>query len=784
VLHFPVRLQMMVGLSLFAFIAGARAAETGDVDGDGRISIADMVHLEDGLPPAEGSLDAFRDRPCFPWKTYYVDQIIPALVYLESLRRAVPDPLPHWEGPWPAAVQAEPLEPDPGVRIILEGGTAAGGADDRVDLRFTLETDAPIRAHSLVFELEGGHARLPPVSQWDVWDWFHSWGVIHQGDPFQGQRIDLSVPGYLLTNGRLPAMYSRVGPYPEIPAGTRDLTLGIRLARGTPPGTYAFRLLASSEVLLSDGTLVAPTIVGQGALVVEREVTAGWDEGIPPIQIDVERREVLGRIAFRATPAQGLPGDTVAVKVQMYTEVPLNHVYFKLQWKPGVLECAGRARPLLVNPEDGKEYERSNRFWWCFTDAQSANHVGELYLNGWAHNGPPNTSYPDRPLEYFKPLGEWVDLTEILLTIPDGAAGGSEVPLVFDRFEWGRLNKSGTSVLAPPAELGPYYWEFEPCGFEFQPDHPSWTYNVSYEDSSVKVLGDDPPDPPPPPPDAGIRIVVGSVAASPGDLVEIPVFASSEKPLYQLRLALGYDPGILAVDEADVAAVSLRDGRPVRMVAPRGELMVFGECVTEPVKQCFFAVPWYNHFRPSEQGVVPLDIKITPPSSTEWVNDYPGPALWEIARLRGRILDPPSGPEAVVRGAEVTYTDGSIELRAISGGFLQFPDNDKFAPATEVVPGTVTVLGAGFLRGDSNADGGVNLTDAVEALLFLFAGGGEPACMDAADADDGGSIEITDAVVLLRGLFQGGPALPEPYPTCGADPSADRLGCTEGCDKP
>ena len=54
--------------------------------------------------------------------------------------------------------------------------------------------------------------------------------------------------------------------------------------------------------------------------------------------------------------------------------------------------------------------------------------------------------------------------------------------------------------------------------------------------------------------------------------------------------------------------------------------------------------------------------------------------------------------------------------------------------------------GARLVRGDSNSDGSINLTDGVIPLIFLFSGGAPPACMDSADANAPGNIEITDAL--------------------------------------
>ena len=81
-----------------------------------------------------------------------------------------------------------------------------------------------------------------------------------------------------------------------------------------------------------------------------------------------------------------------------------------------------------------------------------------------------------------------------------------------------------------------------------------------------------------------------------------------------------------------------------------------------------------------------------------------------------------------------------------------------------------------FLRGDSNADGIVNVADPVLALSSLF-GPETLECLDAADADDDGVLNITDAVSLLGHLFLGTAAPAEPFPTCGTDPSVDELDC-------
>ena len=82
-----------------------------------------------------------------------------------------------------------------------------------------------------------------------------------------------------------------------------------------------------------------------------------------------------------------------------------------------------------------------------------------------------------------------------------------------------------------------------------------------------------------------------------------------------------------------------------------------------------------------------------------------------------------------------------------------------------------------FIRGDSNRDGVVQISDALFTLGFLFLGETDPSCLDAADANDDGAVDIADAVVTLESLFLTGLPLPPPSGAAGADPTADALDC-------
>jgi hypothetical protein len=82
-----------------------------------------------------------------------------------------------------------------------------------------------------------------------------------------------------------------------------------------------------------------------------------------------------------------------------------------------------------------------------------------------------------------------------------------------------------------------------------------------------------------------------------------------------------------------------------------------------------------------------------------------------------------------------------------------------------------------FVRGDGNADGTTDVSDAVSILTYLFLGGPRPVCQDAVDVDDDGALSITDPIYLLSFLFLSGPPVPPPHSAPGPDPTPDTLAC-------
>jgi len=94
---------------------------------------------------------------------------------------------------------------------------------------------------------------------------------------------------------------------------------------------------------------------------------------------------------------------------------------------------------------------------------------------------------------------------------------------------------------------------------------------------------------------------------------------------------------------------------------------------------------------------------------------------------------------------------------------------------------SVEVIGGGtqFDRGDCNPSGVLDISDAVFLLGYLFQGNPSSIpCEKTCDATDDGGLDISDSIRILTILFlvQDG-QLPDPFGTCGTDPTEDDLTC-------
>jgi hypothetical protein len=63
---------------------------------------------------------------------------------------------------------------------------------------------------------------------------------------------------------------------------------------------------------------------------------------------------------------------------------------------------------------------------------------------------------------------------------------------------------------------------------------------------------------------------------------------------------------------------------------------------------------------------------------------------------------------------------------------------------------------SGFVRGDANGDGVIDLADVVHLINFLYRNGVPPSPIEAGDADCDGMVDVADVVYLVNYLYRGG----------------------------
>jgi hypothetical protein len=138
---------------------------------------------------------------------------------------------------------------------------------------------------------------------------------------------------------------------------------------------------------------------------------------------------------------------------------------------------------------------------------------------------------------------------------------------------------------------------------------------------------------------------------------------------------------------------------------------------------------------------------------------------------------PPGGATIQAAEGEETLVDFTLP-----GSYDFELEVDDGAPEDNTATADVTVTVTGepaktrFRRGDSDANGKLEITDAIRTLGWLFSGGIEPSCLDAADSDDSGRIDISDPIKALNYLFLGsGPPEPPGPDVCGEDVRPDEL---------
>ncbi|MDE0740599.1 MAG: hypothetical protein OSB83_15460 [Planctomycetota bacterium] len=116
------------------------------------------------------------------------------------------------------------------------------------------------------------------------------------------------------------------------------------------------------------------------------------------------------------------------------------------------------------------------------------------------------------------------------------------------------------------------------------------------------------------------------------------------------------------------------------------------------------------------------------------------------------------------------------DLLAIGLGIVEDLDENGTPDGCAPPPGTT----AFFLRGDPNGDLTIDISDSMGIFSWLFTGGTEPPCLEAADANSSRNVDLSDGVYILQWLFASGSDPLAPFPDCAvaeATISCDRSTC-------
>jgi hypothetical protein len=265
---------------------------------------------------------------------------------------------------------------------------------------------------------------------------------------------------------------------------------------------------------------------------------------------------------------------------------------------------------------------------------------------------------------------------------------------------------------------------------------------------------------------APVHLDLPEVHARPGGHISVPVRIFAVEPVSMAAFSVEFDPAIVEFVEPEITPeiaeiIERRAGIP--------------------------GIDWQlEWFSDNEAGWTQISL-VLDFGAAEGFSIPPG-LLLQLASLTFRVkADAPAGQFPL----EFTRPDGA----AYAGHFRDgekpvynaarrpgrpFTPEDRFEDSIEpdLADGSVVVSIIGdvgiFVRGDSNGDDVVDISDPIATLAFLFGDGLEISCEDAVDSNDDGRIDISDPIDTLSYLFDG-PSGPARYPS--PDETDDSLGC-------
>ena len=787
---------LILTLALSFPIASTSAQQLGDVNGDGRVSFGDAFLLSrwldtglDVFEPAPGSADFDAEIVC----THSND--LPSLVYLEALRRASPEARPHFVERWPAAEPNGAPPPIDGAVRLEVVPIVHDSSQAQVELQVELSTSLPLGFVSFVLQAED--LDLRPVRP-------------QNPNRIQDALTPRSISEYYLVSGGLLAAHSDElsNPFPPRTVGPSEgvvLTTHATLPRGTPPGTYRVDLLPSAEVVTPAGDLLRPS-VSSGTLQVLRAIESGHDLPFPPLDLtDDGSRRVLGLAELRVTDAEANPEEEIRVAVQIRTERAVNRARFKLSWDPQVLTLMN-ASAAYSDPEFGRPRDLDHdievfegspaldlpasvtyRYYPHPLEVADDSAVTELERLAVVRYHPYSNGSAPPSLKFIQPLGEWVDLLELRFLVRPEARGRGDLS----------LQLLDNDVVAPRALFLPY-------GAGCDERSRVWESETRSSSGTVTVLGggDPPPAPDPPvdPKDANIRVCLGEfgvggepidVEAELDEIVRLPLLVRTDIPIWRWRFVYDFDETELELVAFEVNFLDF-DGRPyTQTIVPGQEPCPVA--VGKPPPDADFPPPTFAQLHDERNDVPPPPGMFVADVLTEGSNFGAWqPGTHDIGAVFFRVKDDATAELTQVFGGQVTF-EPSICWRsnpdsttAVTSGVPPFdvfdPPPRIDVPAVEVKGARILILqeGRSFIRGDSNRDSNVDVSDAVNTLNTLFLGAGTLECEDAADSNDDGNVDLSDAVFALNHLFLGGTRFSLPFPEPGPDPTPDGIDCSGG----
>lgn len=230
-----------------------------------------------------------------------------------------------------------------------------------------------------------------------------------------------------------------------------------------------------------------------------------------------------------------------------------------------------------------------------------------------------------------------------------------------------------------------------------------------------------------------------------GDRVSLPIKSITDFPFQGFSIAAAYDPSVISIVDITIY-----------------------DTITEAVSTDYFQA---NLYPEKGQFIIGVLVDLVPPYDDRQI---PGPGI-------------PVTLIQVIFDAMLSIPPTTTALRFVNG-IGEPPISNVFSVSNQAIPpdqlidGVIRISGPPFfVRGDSNQDGKLDISDPVFINNYLFYHGDVPPCRDAADLNDDERLDLADTVYALRYLFLHGnpPALPFPDPGQDPPPLYRNLDCLD-----